>query len=132
MLVDVWITCTIVFCFAKTLSVLPKHFPFCQNTFSFYLLGLFIRIGEKLFQGYIQKSFLDFKKIWNLPKKKWCALGIAPPFFFQSSVFLNTFLLFAKGLLAVVRIAKNNDFYTNYPTPLPHATLTIGVAGASP
>jgi hypothetical protein len=42
------------------------------------------------------------------------------------------FLLFAKGLLAAVRIAKNNDFYTNYPTPLLHATLTIGAAGASP
>jgi len=27
---------------------------------------------------------------------------------------------------------KNNNFYTNYPTPLPHATLTIGAAGASP
>jgi hypothetical protein len=44
-------------------------------------------------------------------------------------------LLFATGFLAVVCIAKkNNDFYTNYPTPLPllHATLTIRAAGASP
>ena len=39
-----------------------------QNTFEIYLLGLFIRIGEKLSQRYIQKSFLEignYKKIWN-------------------------------------------------------------------
>jgi len=44
----------------------------------------------------------------------------------------GAFTLGVTGLLAVVRIAKNYDFYTNYPTPLLHATLTIGAAGASP
>ena len=39
-----------------------------QNTFEIYLLDLFIQIGEKLSQRYIQKSFLiigNYKKIWN-------------------------------------------------------------------
>jgi hypothetical protein len=31
---------------------------FAANTFEIYLLGQFIRIGEKLFQRYILKSFL--------------------------------------------------------------------------
>jgi len=42
--------------FGKTFSVLSKHFLFCQNTFCVYLLGLFIRFGEKLFQDYIQHT----------------------------------------------------------------------------
>ena len=45
-------------------------------------MGLFIRIREKLFQGYIQKSFLvigDYKKIWNRAKIFFlCTLSIAP------------------------------------------------------
>jgi len=72
-------------CFGKTLSVLPSHFLF-------YLLGLFIHIGEKLFQGYIQKSSLvigDYKKIWNRAKiffvrPQYCP----PPPPLQYSVFL--------------------------------------------
>jgi hypothetical protein len=39
------------------------------HTFEIYLLGQFIRIGEKLFQRYILKSFLvigDYKKRWTL------------------------------------------------------------------
>ncbi len=68
-------------CFGKTESVLAKHFLLCQNTFCFYLLGLFISIGEKLFQGYILQTFLvigDYKKIWNRIKIFfWCALSIA-------------------------------------------------------
>jgi hypothetical protein len=42
--------------FGKTFSVLSKHFLFCQNAFCVYLLGLFIRFGEKLFQGYIKHT----------------------------------------------------------------------------
>ncbi len=74
-------------------SVLPKQNTFksvlnCLNTFEsvFNLLGLFVKhtFGEKLFQCYIQKSFLvirDFKKIWNRAKIFfWCTLSIAPPF----------------------------------------------------
>ena len=68
----------------RNLFVLANHI---------YLLGLFIRIGEKLFQGYIQKSFLvinNYKKIWNHAKTCfWCTLSIAPPFPPQSSVFQN-------------------------------------------
>jgi hypothetical protein len=73
---------------------LPKQTTFksvlnCQNTFKsvFNLLGLFVEhtFGEKLFQRYIQKSFLvngDFKKIWNRAKIFFlCALSIDPPFF---------------------------------------------------
>jgi len=69
---------------------LPKHFLFCQNTFCFHLLGLFIRIGEKLCQGCIQKSFLvigDYKKIWNHTKIFFCAPSVLPPLFSQSSFF---------------------------------------------
>ena len=75
-------------------SVLPKQTTFksvlnCQNTFKsvFNLLGLCVEhtFGEKLFQRYIQKSFLvngDFKKIWNRAKIFFlCALSIDPPFF---------------------------------------------------
>ena len=79
-------------------SVLPKQNTFksvlnWQNTFKsvFNLFGLFVEhtFGEKLFQRYIQKSFLvigDFKKIWNhakilfLVRPQYC-----PPFFSQSS-----------------------------------------------
>ena len=61
-------------------SVLPKQNTFksvlnCQNTFKsvFNLLGLFVEFtfGEKLFQPYIQESFLVinyYKKIWNCAK----------------------------------------------------------------
>ena len=56
--------------FAKHICVLPKHIcVFPKHFCVFNLLGLFIRIGEKLSQGYIQKSFLgigNYKKIWNL------------------------------------------------------------------
>jgi len=65
----------------------------CQSTFEIYLLGLFICIGEKLFQRYIQKSFLvigDYKTKWNstkiifLVRPQYC-----PSFFSQSSVLLK-------------------------------------------
>ena len=68
-----------------------------QNTFKsvFNLLGLFAEYSfrEKLFQPYIQKSFLVigyYKKIWNrakiffLLRPQYC-----PPFFSQSSIFLT-------------------------------------------
>jgi hypothetical protein len=67
-----------LFCFAKTLSVF-------QNTFCFYLLGLFIRTGEKLFQGNIQKSFLvivEYKKIWNCANFLLLRPQYCPPFYF--------------------------------------------------
>ena len=65
-------------------SVLPKHFLFCQNTFCVYLLGLFIRFGEKLFQGYIQhteKLSRNRRLEENMESRPffWCALSIAPP-----------------------------------------------------
>ena len=76
----VWITCTndVSKDYSEVLG--PKHKSelgktesvlLWQNTFEIFLLGLFIRIGEKLFQCYIQKSFLvigDYKKIWNRAK----------------------------------------------------------------
>jgi len=53
-----------------------------QNTFEIYLLGQFIRIVEKVFQCFIQKSFLvisDNKKIWNRAKISFCAPSVLPP-----------------------------------------------------
>ena len=63
---------------------LPIHFLFCQNTFCFHLLGLSIRIREKLWQGYIQKSFLiigNYKKIWNRAKIFFVRPQYCPPSF---------------------------------------------------
>ena len=55
----------------------PKHFEI------YYLFGLFISIGEKLFQRYILKSFLVSaitRKYGIAPKSFFCcALSIAPP-----------------------------------------------------
>jgi len=61
---------------AKTLKCFAKHFSV------FNLLGLFICIGEKLSQGYIQKSFLvigDYKKIQNCTKSFCVRPQYCPP-----------------------------------------------------
>ena len=52
-----------------------------QNTFEIYLLGLFIRIGEKQFQHYIQKIFLVKKKLESRQNLFFCAPSVSPPFF---------------------------------------------------
>jgi len=77
---------------------LAKHFLFCQsfgktlNMFCaktllcyFHLLDLFIRIREKLFQGYsIRKSFLvigDYIKLHGIAQNHFfCAPSVLPPF----------------------------------------------------
>jgi len=72
---------------------LEKRLPSYIATVRGGLLGLFISIGEKLFQGYKQKSFLVIGKLKEnmesrqnlfLVRPQYC-----PHFFSQSSVFQN-------------------------------------------
>jgi len=62
----------------------PKHKSFFSKHFLFSSVGP-LHPGEKLCQGYIQKSFLeigDYKKYGITPKSCfWRALSIVPPFF---------------------------------------------------
>jgi hypothetical protein len=97
-------------------SVLPKHLSV------YNLSGLFIRIGEKLSQGYnrVHKSYLV---IGNYKKKHmesrhhlffWCALSIAPPFFPYCTLHISYSLYFTQSTVVERRRAQSSWYQTSF------------------